>query len=79
MNIGIRLHDTKPGTLKERLAFAKAQGFTCAHVALSKVLDDFAMEDAPGKLTDEYAAAVRKKKNVVGADTLGGPRSASRA
>ena len=60
MNIGIRLHDTKPGTLKERLAFAKAQGFTCAHVALSKVLDDFAMEDAPGKLTDEYAAAVRK-------------------
>ncbi len=60
MNIGIRLHDTKPGTLKERLAFAKAQGFTCAHVALSKVLDDFAMEDAPEKLTDEYAAAVRK-------------------
>ena len=61
MNIGIRLHDTTPGTLKERLGFARAQGFSCAHVALSKVLDDFAMEDAPEKLTDEYALRVRKE------------------
>ena len=61
MNIGIRLHDTAPGTLKERLGFARAQGFSCAHVALSKVLDDFAMEDAPEKLTDEYALRVRKE------------------
>ena len=60
MNIGIRLHDTKPGTLEERLAFAKAQGFSCAHVALSKVLDDFSMEEAPVKLTGEYAARVRQ-------------------
>ena len=60
MNIGIRLHDTKPGSLKERLAFAKAQSFTCAHVALSKVLDDFSMEEAPRKLTEEYARSVRK-------------------
>ena len=61
MNIGIRLHDTEPGSLKERLVFARAQGFSCAHVALSKVLDDFAMEDAPEKLTDEYALHVRKE------------------
>ena len=60
MNIGIRLHDTAPGTLKERLAFARAQGFSCAHVALSKVLDDFAMEEAPRKLTEEYAHGVRE-------------------
>ena len=60
MNIGIRLHDTKPGTLEERLAFAKAQGFSCAHVALSKVLDDFSMEEAPEKLTEEYARSVRR-------------------
>ncbi len=60
MNIGIRLHDTKPGSLKERLAFAKAQGFSCAHVALSKVLDDFAMAEAPEKLTEAYARTVRK-------------------
>jgi len=60
MNIGIRLHDTAPGTLGERLAFARAQGFSCAHVALSKVLDDFAMEEAPEKLTEDYALRVRK-------------------
>ena len=60
MNIGIRLHDTKPGTLEERLAFAKAQGFSCAHVALSKVLDDFSMEEAPKKLTGDYALRVRQ-------------------
>ena len=60
MNIGIRLHDTASGSLKERLAFARAQGFSCAHVALSKVLDDFSMEEAPEKLTDEYAFRVRQ-------------------
>jgi sugar phosphate isomerase/epimerase len=38
MNIGIRLHDTAPGTLTERAAAAAAQGFTCAHVALYKLL-----------------------------------------
>ena len=61
MNIGIRLHDTAFGTLKERLAFARAQGFSCAHVALSKVLDDFSMEEAPEKLTEEYALRVRQE------------------
>ena len=60
MKIGIRLHDTAPGTLKERLGFAKAQGFCCAHVALSKVLDGFDMQDAPEKLTEDFAAGVRK-------------------
>ena len=60
MNIGIRLHDTAPGSLKERLAFARAQGFSCAHVALSKVLDDFSMAEAPEKLTEEYALRVRR-------------------
>lgn len=60
MNIGIRLHDTLSGTLRERLGFARAQGFSCAHVALSKVLEDFSMKDAPEKLTAEYAARVRE-------------------
>ena len=60
MKIGIRLHDTALGTLKERLGFAKAQGFCCAHVALSKVLDGFDMQDAPEKLTEDFAAGVRK-------------------
>lgn len=52
VNIGIRLHDTAPGTLEERLDFAKAQGFACAHLALSKVLPGFAMPDAPRLLAD---------------------------
>ncbi len=59
MNIGIRLHDTAPGTLKERLQFAKAQGFSCAHIALAMTVKGFSMEDAPGKLTPEFAGTVR--------------------
>ena len=60
MNIGIRLHDTAPGSLTDRLGFAREQGFCCAHVALSKVLPDFAMKDAPEKLTADYADQVAR-------------------
>ena len=56
VNIGIRLHDTAPGTLEERLDFAKAQGFACAHLALSKVLPGFVMPDAPRLLADNALA-----------------------
>ena len=59
MNIGIRLHDTRPCTLFERLSSAKEQGLSCAHIAMSKVTDDFDMMDAPRLLTPERAAAVR--------------------
>ena len=68
MKIGIRLHDTAPGTLRERLGFARAQGFCCAHVALSKVVDGFSMQDAPEKLTEEYAAQVREDFAETGMD-----------
>ncbi len=68
MKIGIRLHDTAPGTLRERLGFACAQGFCCAHVALSKVVDGFSMQDAPEKLTEEYAAQVREDFAETGMD-----------
>ena len=37
-NIGLRLHDSRPGTLSERAASAASQGFRCVHLALSKVL-----------------------------------------
>ena len=60
MNIGIRLHDTLPGTLPERLSYAKAQGFSCAHLALSKALPDFSMDDAPRLLTEELAGEVKE-------------------
>ena len=59
MNIGIRLHDTAPGNLEERLGFAKRQGFSCAHVALSKVDPGFSMQDAPRLLTADRAARVK--------------------
>ena len=60
MNIGIRLHDTVPGTLRQRLAFIRRQGFSCAHIALSKVIDGFDMADAPEKLKEELASSVRE-------------------
>ncbi len=50
MKIGIRLHDTIPGTLEQRLEYVRGQGFACAHLALSKTLPDFEMKDAPEKL-----------------------------
>lgn len=59
MNIGIRLHDTAPGTLEQRLDFARAQGFSCAHLALSKVLPDFPMAEAPRLMDDALAARVK--------------------
>ena len=38
MNIGIRLHDVAGSTVEERAALAVAQGFTCVHLAVTKVL-----------------------------------------
>lgn len=60
MNIGIRLHDTAPGSLEERLGFAAAQGFTCEHLALSKAVAGFRMDEAPRRLDAELAERVRK-------------------
>lgn len=69
MKIGIRLHDTVSGTLEERLAFVKKQGFECAHLALSKTLPDFSMGDAPLKLSrPEMAAAVQSAFDRTGMD-----------
>lgn len=60
MNIGIRLHDTAPGTLEERLRFAADQGFSCAHLALSKAVPGFSMDRAPEALAAEgFAEEVR--------------------
>ncbi|MBQ7520663.1 MAG: sugar phosphate isomerase/epimerase [Clostridia bacterium] len=59
MNIGLRLHDTVPGTLEERLAIAEGQGFACAHLAMSKVIPGFKMDDAPSLLTEELAREVK--------------------
>ena len=59
MNIGIRLHDTVGTTLSEHLANAQAQGFSCVHLALQKVIPGFTMARAPELMTDALAAEVR--------------------
>ena len=61
MNIGIRLHDTKPGTLRERLGYAREQGFTCVHLAMGKAVPGFSMADAPELLTQDLAAEVKEE------------------
>ncbi len=61
MNIGLRLHDTLPGTLSERLTVAEKQGFTCAHLAMSKVAAGFKMDDAPTLLTEGMAREVKSQ------------------
>ena len=66
MNIGIRLHDTAPGTLEERLSFAAKQGFTCEHLALSKAVSGFRMEEAPRRLDQELADRVKEAHRQAG-------------
>ena len=36
LQIGIRLHDTKELPIDQRLKNAKADGFDCVHIAISK-------------------------------------------
>ena len=60
MNIGIRLHDTAGTTLAERLDNAKAQGFSCVHLAMQKAITGFTMREAPRLLTKELADEVRE-------------------
>lgn len=59
MNIGIRLHDTAGVTLGDHLASAQAQGFSCVHLAMQKVIPGFQMNDAPTLLTEDLAAEVK--------------------
>ena len=70
LKIGIRLHDTVPGALKERLAFVRAQGFCCAHIALSKLEPGFRMPDAPKLLTPEYAQSLKESFASQGMDCV---------
>ena len=57
-SVGIRLHDVRPGTIEERVAEAHAQGFKCAHIALSKLIDDYSTADAA--LTPGFAMYLKK-------------------
>jgi sugar phosphate isomerase/epimerase len=56
MQLGIRFHDTKELPFEERLQEIKRQGFTCTHIALSKVPGFTADTSA---LTPGYAMYMR--------------------
>lgn len=68
-NIGLRLHDAKPGTLAERAASAASQGFECAHLALSKLMGAQYMD--PAVFTPGLAARVRRDMNGMDIAVLG--------
>lgn len=58
MQVGIRLHDAVNVPIEERLKVIKEQGFTCAHVALSKVISENSV--AESALTPGYAMYLRR-------------------
>lgn len=65
MEIGIRLHDTAGSNLEEHLRNAKEQGFSCVHIAMSKVVPGFKMADAPELLTDALAEVHSENLRVI--------------
>ena len=71
MQIGIRLHDTVKMALPQRLAHTREQGFTCAHVALSKSFKE--LPCTPSALTPGYALYLRHlfEKNGIDIAVLG--------
>ncbi len=58
MQLGIRLHDIEKGTLEHRLEVAHKQGFKCGHLALSKVISEYPVDDAA--LTPGLAMYLKK-------------------
>ena len=62
VEIGIRLHDTRPGTLRERLGYAAAQGFSCVQLAMGKAVPGFKMAESLVLLTKDLAAEVAKNQ-----------------
>lgn len=58
MQLGIRLHDTMELPLEERLEEVKKQGFSCVHLALSKVITENPV--TPETLTPGYAMYLKR-------------------
>lgn len=64
MNIGIRFHDTIPGTITQRAVTARDQGFSCIHLALAKVIDpppkpeSFSMELAQALQSEVFPLSI---------------------
>ncbi len=64
MQIGIRLHDVNAGlapaeqTMEARAAKAREEGFSCVHLALSKVMKDVSFDDCA--LTEGLAMHIKR-------------------
>lgn len=58
MNIGIRMHDSPPGTARERADFLRSQGFSCVQLTLGKILEPAASQ--PAAATPGLAAQIRR-------------------
>lgn len=71
MQFGIRLHDAVDVPVEERLKVVKEQGFSCAHVALSKVIKENSV--ANSALTPGYAMYLKRlfDKNELDCAVLG--------
>ena len=65
IQFGLRLHDAKKLPLEEQLAEVKGQGFTCVHLALSKLQG---MTADPSALTPGYAMYLRHAFERAGLD-----------
>lgn len=57
MQLGIRLHDIKEAPLEKRLEIASEQGFSCGHLALSKVIREYPVDE--GALTPGLACFLK--------------------
>lgn len=65
MEIGIRLHDTKKESFENRLKIAREQGFSCIHLALSKIEGLYKENTA---LTPGYASYIKRELAKQGLD-----------
>jgi len=65
MQLGIRLHDSENLPLEQRLAAVRAQGFTCAHIALAKLGNVPATNTS---MTPGYATYLRRTFETAGID-----------
>lgn len=65
MELGIRLHDVKKESFENRLKIAREQGFSCIHLALSKI-EGLHKENTA--LTPGYAAYIKRELAKQGLD-----------
>lgn len=58
MNIGLRLHDTPPAPIADRIAGVRQQGFSCIQLAPKKAILDYDLDN--GSLTPGLSAHIKK-------------------